>query len=427
MITNYKQLATTELRKKAIDIIDHGLEFLNIEKIVKEKFILKNNTLEIYSEKDEPNKYNLNNYKNIYVISIGKGSSRAAKEIERILNKRIHKGITLDTEKAKLKHFKSFKGTHPLPSKKNQKAAKAIVKNLKKTKPEDLVLFLVFGGASALLSYPAKISIKQLKQYTEELIKSGKGIHQINTIRKHISRVKGGQLTKLIYPTASISCIFSDVLGNDLAFVASGPTVRDQTTIADAKEIAKEFNWPKDIFIETPKDQKYFSKNKNILIFSNNLPLLKMKKRAERLGYNTEIYSFKIKGEAKETAKKLLDSIKSKNKKPPQLILAGGETTVTVKGRGKGGRNQELVLAALEDIKENELIASIASDGRDNTEAAGAIGDTATIKKANQLNLNPHDYLNKNDSFHFFKKTGDLIYSKKGINVADFILLIKNP
>ncbi len=423
MIKNYKQLNITSIRKKALDIINAGLESLDIQKVIKGQVSLNKDILNIKSEKGESREYNLNNFSNIFVVAIGKGSSDAADEIEKIIGNKITKGIALDIKKKNLKFIKSFKGTHPLPSAKNSKATKKVIKLLKNTKSDDLVIVLIFGGGSALFCQPAKISIKKLKKYTDKLIKSGKDIYSTNTVRKHLSLVKGGNLAKLAYPAKVVSCIFSDVPKNDFAFIASGPTVKDKTTIEDAQAIGAEFNWPKDIFVKTPKEEKYFKNTENILFFSNQRPLQKMKKTAEELGFNTEIYSYSIKGEATKVGNKLLKLIQ--DKKGQQVLLAGGETTVIVRGNGIGGRNQELVLGALSSLKNNEIILSISSDGWDNTKAAGAIGDIKTKEKAQKLNLDLKKFLKNNNSFNFFKKTNDLIFIDQGINISDLIIVAK--
>jgi len=426
MIKNYKQLAITKTRKKILDVLNAGLKSLDIEKIINEQINLKENLLSIKSELGKIFKYDLNKFSRIFLIGVGKGSASATKEIEKILGPRINQGIVIDIEKKSLKYVKSFKGTHPLPSNKNLEATQKIMNMLKITKSNDLVIFLIFGGGSALLCSPAKVSLDELKKYTQQLINSGKDIRQINTIRKHLSLIKGGQLAKLAFPAEVISCISSDVIGNNLSSIASGPTVKDKTKIKDVKKIIKEFNWPKNILIETPRENKYFKKVENILMFSNHRPLLRMKKKAKELGFKVNIYSYALKGEAKKVGEKLLNLIhKARNKKFPQIILAGGETTVKVKAKGKGGRNQELVLGALPLLKNKEIIISIASDGWDNTKAAGAIGDIKTKQKAEKLNLTPERFLENNNSFHFFQKTNDLIFVKSGVNVADFVILAK--
>jgi glycerate-2-kinase len=248
----------------------------------------------------------------------------------------------------------------------------------------------------------------------------------MNTIRKHLDLVKGGGLLKILYPAKVISFIFSDVPGNDLSFIASGPTVKDKTNIATALKIIKKYKLKsvrKEDLIETPKEEKYFKNVRNILALSNLTALKAMKEKAESLGLKAKILTDNLKGDVKDVAKFLFQEIKKSKEK---ILIAGGETTVKVKGKGKGGRNQELVLWFLKTLTyadSNFLIVSLNSDGWDNTEFAGAIGDKITLEKAEKLKLDIDKFLENNDSFHFFKKTKDgIITGRLPINVADLIL-----
>jgi len=426
MIKNFSQLAVSDLRKKALKIVENGMKAIFIKKIFQENIKIKNNFLFIRKEKIDLDKFN-----RIFIIGFGKGSSDAVLTMEKILKNKIDDGIVIDTSHKNINsRIKYLKGNHPIPSQKNIKATKKIINLLKNTKKDDLVIIVIFGGGSALLTYPV-VNLDIVRKINKQLLKSGKNIYEINTVRKHLDRVKGGGLAKFAYPAKIYSLICSDVPGNDLSIIASGPAVKDKTSKNDAKKILREiypnksdflkkYNIEKNL-IETTKNEKYFKNVKNILIASNKVALQEMKKEAKKLGFKkVKIYSYKIQGEARETGKILLDKCKNK-----EVLLSGGETTVTVKGNGKGGRNQELVLGALEKISEKSLIISIASDGKDNTNAAGAIGDIHTKKKAEKMNLNPQNYLQNNNSYNFFKKTGDLIFSKRGANVADLMLIIK--
>jgi glycerate 2-kinase len=359
-----------------------------------------------------------------------------------------------------------FKGTHPLPSRKNFLFTKKIIERFQgKLTKDDLVIVLVCGGGSAMLVYP-KINLKKYIQVNQELLKSGANIYEMNTIRKHLDLVKGGGLLKILYPAKVISFIFSDVPGNDLSFIASGPTVKDKTKIGDALKIIKKYKLKsvrKEDLIETPKEEKYFKNVRNILALSNLTALKAMKEKAESLGFKAKILTDNLKGDVKDVAKFLFQEIKKSKEK---ILIAGGETTVKVKGKGKGGRNQELVLWFLQytdlygskmDNTDNKnqrlfaldpresayknnirvnprcnqsssayLIISLNSDGWDNTEFAGAIGDKITLEKAKKLKLDIDKFLENNDSFHFFQKTKDgIITGRLPINVADLILVWK--
>ena len=419
-IKNFKKLAKTPLRKNALEIIESGFWAIYPPNVFKKEISLKGDILTIKNEK-----INLEKFKNIYFIGIGKAAAFSAKYFSQILGNRITEGAIIDIQKIKLSKIKSFVGDHPFPSKRNIEATKKIIEIAKKAQKNDLIITIVSGGGSALFFYPYQLSVLNYQKLTKKLFDVGANIKEINTIRKHISYVKGGNLAKLAYPATMVSLIFSDVPFSDFSLVASGPTVLDKTTKKDAQNIIKKYNLPKIKLRETPKDKKYFKKVKNILILDNNVALKAMQEKSQELGFKSFIYSSKIKGESKLVAKKLLEILSKQPKNT--ILLAGGETTVKIKGKGKGGRNQELVLSALKYLKEEQLIISIASDGKDNIKGvAGAIGDSLTIKNAQKLNLDIDFYLENNDSYRFFKKTGDLIFTKNtGSNVSDLIILIK--
>jgi glycerate-2-kinase len=249
----------------------------------------------------------------------------------------------------------------------------------------------------------------------------------MNIVRKHLSKVKGGGLAKLMYPSTIISLIASDVPGNNLSVIASGATVKDPTTKQNAFDVLKKFDlWQElglsdDDFLETPKEDKYFENVKNILILSSLVPLVSMQKKAKELGFNAIIYSDKLQGEARFVGKELINATP-----PHHILLAAGETTVRVKGKGEGGRNQELVLNSLEYLEDETLIASFDSDGWDNSSFAGAIGDYRTIEMAKKHKLNPQKFSDTNSSFAFFEKTEDgIITNRLPSNVSDLMMVIK--
>jgi glycerate-2-kinase len=449
IIKNFKSLALNKERRIALEIVEAGLEALDYEKIDFEKYlnysndipnklpessdriestrITRPNNLPEYKP-NENQKFGSNSgnvfgqYSGIYLIGFGKGSSKIAD----ILRKKIKfKEIYVIDVKGRY-----FKGTHPLPSRKNFLFTKKIIERFQgKLTKDDLVIVLVCGGGSAMLVYP-KINLKKYIQVNQELLKSGANIYEMNTIRKHLDLVKGGGLLKILYPAKVISFIFSDVPGNDLSFIASGPTVKDKTKIATALKIIKKYKLKsvkKEDLIETPKEEKYFKNVKNILALSNLTALKAMKEKAESLGLKAKILTDNLKGDVKDVAKFLFQEIKKSKEK---ILIAGGETTVKVKGKGKGGRNQELVLWFLKTLTyadSNFLIISLNSDGWDNTEFAGAIGDKITLEKSEKLKLDIDKFLENNDSFHFFKKTKDgIITGRLPVNVADLIILCKS-
>jgi glycerate-2-kinase len=273
---------------------------------------------------------------------------------------------------------------------------------------KDLILVVVCGGGSAMLIHPYKISLEKKIKVGEALLESGADIIEINTIRQHLSTVKGGGLAEILYPARVASVIFSDVPGNNLSYIASGPTVKDDTTIDNAISLLKKYNLmdklglSREDFSENPREDKYFEKVSNILVLSNLTALNAMKKKAEELGFKAEVLSDKFEGEARTVGRELIEKTGNHS-----ILLVGGETTVKVVGKGEGGRNQEVVLGALSFIDEKTIICSFDSDGWDNSPFAGAIGDTKTLEKAKELGINPLEFLNSNNSLLFFQKTED--------------------
>jgi len=447
MIINSEKLATSLLRKKALLIANAGYEAISIKKLVLQKIKFKNGRLTINlatacgSKKKQKDgrkekgvhhlELELDNFKRVFILGIGKGSALASLSLAKILGGKLTKGIALDVEKSKIKNQKSkFKiliGSHPLPSQKNVKATQEIIKLAKNAGENDLIIAFICGGGSALLC-GSSAELKASKEVFKKLTKAGADISELNTIRKHLSIIKGGGLAKSAYPATLISLIVSDVPANNLSMVASGPTVFDKTTKKEAERVLRKFQIPTPKFqiLETPKEKKYFKNVKNILFVSNRDALSAMAGKAKKLKLKPKIYSDKLKGEAKTILLSLIKAIKS-----GEISLAAGESTVALKSSksGKGGRNQEAVLGGIVYAPNpNYVFISFASDGRDNTEAAGAIGDYLTMEKSKKLKLNPKEFLKNHDSFNFFKKTGDLIFAdKNSFNVSDLILVLNSP
>jgi len=268
---------------------------------------------------------------------------------------------------------------------------------------------------------PHKIEVSDFKILTEELLKSGADIYEINAVRKHLSQVKGGGLAKLAYPAKVVSIVFSDVPGDDLSFIASGPTVKDKTTKKDARHVLKKYDIEDEFeFYETPKEEKYFKNIDNILFLSSRNAIEAMEEKCKELKISCFVYSYALRGEAKIVGRKLIQRLPKKG-----IMIAAGETTVKVEGDGKGGRNQELVLGALPYL-EKTVFVSLASDGHDNTKAAGAIGDEDSLPRAIKKKIAWTEYINNNDSFNFFKQLDDLIMTgPTGTNVADLIVIYR--
>lgn len=423
-IKNFSALAINPLRKAALNIAEAGLLSIDTRNVIRKNVSVKGGFLFLAKEK-----INLDKIGKVVVAGAGKCVFEAAAEMEKILGNRIDAGTIICPSGGRLKKIKVFKGDHPLPSNRNVEATKYLLKLLSGLKKEDLVIFLVSGGGSTLLCQPRGLSYKDEAEIFNHLTHAGADIKKLNTVRKHLSLARGGQLAQAAYPARIVSLLFSDVIGDDLGFIASGPMVLDKTTVKDAERVISEFGVKKVCgkimkgLIETPKDSKYFKNVRNILIVSNKLALDAMKSAAERNGLKAKIITSALSGEARNAGRE----IAGKLHKTKGVLLYGGETIVAVRGKGKGGRNMELALSALRFLKDDELILSLASDGRDNSDFAGAICDKTTKEKALKSGLNIEKYLKENNSYEFFKKVKDnLITGETGSNAADLIIGIKN-
>lgn len=425
-IKNFEQLATSNSRRKALQIAEAGLKAIDTQKVIKDTVVCKDGFFSIGDSI-----HNIEEYQRILVVGIGKSSFDAAKALEEIAYEKIDGGIVLDVRGGKLQKIESLVGDHPFPSEKNIEHTKKIIDLLKTTDENDLIIFIISGGGSSLLCQPDKMVCQSEVDLAHHLFEKGVSIYEINTVRKHLSLARGGNLVKYAYPAKVISLIFSDVPGDDLEFVASGPTYKDSTVIKDAKVILKkyEIDYSNLNFIETPKDPKYFDKVTNILVASSDKALKVMAKKAREFNYDIELNQYTchscVTGEAEVIGKQIAKMIG--NKPERSALVFGGETTVKITGKGRGGRNQELALSAIEELCQGCTIISLASDGIDNCNHAGAIVDYKTKIKAQQLGLNIKEYLEDNDSCGFFESTKDhILTGYTGSNVADLIIAIKD-
>ena len=422
LIKNFYALSKTPQRKICLELIDAALSSIQPQNVIRKNFSLTNNALTI---KDKI--INLSRFQRIFLLGFGKGSAGLSKHIENILGNLLTEGYVIDLAPEQFSKIQFTMGTHPLPSENNLSFTKKSIERLGNLTEKDLVIVVIAGGGSALFESPYRIDIETLIEVNKSLLFSGATITEVNIVRKHLSLVKGGGLIKPLFPASIVSVIASDVPGNDLSIIASGPTVKDETTKEQALQILRKFNLldklglSPDDFLETPKEDRYFKNALNILMLSNKTALNAMKYKAMELGWTSEIFSDRFQTQAKTAGKELIDKISS------GILLAGGETTVKVlHSNGKGGRNQELVLSALPYLNENITIASFDSDGWDNSEFAGAIGDSLTIQKAKEVNINPESFLQENNSFSFFEKTEDgIITDRLPSNVSDLMIVIK--
>lgn len=423
-IKNSDKLATTPQRKIVLELVETALQSIQPEHAMEHNFVIEGETLRI-----EDKTFDLSSFDRTFLIGFGKGSAGIAKIIEEKLGDKLTEGHVIDTNPETFTKVHFTQGSHPLPSTLNAAFTQALLKRLATLQltEKDLVLVVICGGGSALLVAPNKISLDQKIEVNKALLKSGATISEMNVLRKHLSEVKGGGLAKALFPARVASLIFSDVPGNELSVIASGPTELDPTTIEDAKAVIEKFHLQEvvpfvhDALRETPKDEAIFKNVINIIFLSNRTALTAMQKKAQELGTESTIYSDKFEHEAKTAGQELLSQTKEKS-----FLFAGGETTVHVTGNGVGGRNQEVVLGALTSIDDKTIICSFATDGWDNTKFAGAIGDMQTKTKAEELQLDIENAINSNNSLDIFEKTGDGINTGRlPSNVSDLFIVYK--
>ena len=389
------------------------------------------------------------------MVGVGKAVIPMAKAVIDKIGNRITSGLLISKHQIEKnntgfeKKIQVLYGGHPIPNRQSMESCKKLMFFLKKVNENDLIINLISGGGSALMTLPYKgITLDDIKYLTNILLKSGATIQEINTIRKHIDIIKGGGLARMTYPASMETLILSDVLGDQISMIASGPTSMDQTTYLDAWEIIHKYKIkngiPESIINhlikgmqgeaqETVKSgDEVMKKITNNVIGGLTTAITSAEKAAKESGYNTAILSTKLIGEAREVGKVLSSILTNMVEsdhliKKPACVIAGGETTVTISGDGKGGRNQELALGAvgqIDNLRDCCLI-SIATDGEDGpTDAAGAFVTGRTKARAKEKGLDHEQYLANNDAYNFFKITDNLIkIGPTGTNVNDLQFL----
>jgi glycerate-2-kinase len=447
LIENGETSSNRKARMLALSSLEYALKAVDPKQIIRSKILLKNSKLLVDSYT-----FKLNNFKNIYVVGGGKASGSMAEALEQILGSRIKDGIVNVpygyTQKTEI--IRLHEASHPIPDKAGVEGTQGIIDLVETAKENDLVICLISGGGSSLMPLPREgISLADKKKITDMLLKSGATINEINTVRKHISNIKGGWLAKRTYPATILNLILSDVIGDPLEFIASGPTVPDSTTFKDAKRVLKKYSlWEKapasirkvlsdgdkGLISETPKpDDAIFRKVFNVVVGNNRTASLAAYNYLKSQGLNTLLLTTTLEGEARHVGVMMASIIQeiyvSKNPlRNPAAIVAGGETTVTVIGNGIGGRNQELALAAIPKIKgiNGAVLAAMSTDGVDGpTDAAGAIIDGKSLERASKRGLVSEEYLAENDSYNFFLKMEDLIFTgQTGTNVNDVCVMV---
>ena len=387
-------------------------------------------------------------YERIFVIGAGKASAAMAQAIEKLLGKRITGGVinVKDGHTAPLKRIELVECGHPVPDERGVAGAARIAALAAGATARDLVVCLISGGASALLPMPAGgLTLAGKQAVTRLLLECGANIHEINTVRKHLSAIKGGQLARLVVPARLLTLVLSDVIGDDLSVIGSGPTWPDASTFADALDVLRRFEVVdrtplavlrhlEECQAETPKPgDAAFASAVTVIVGSNRLAVEAAESEARARGYHPLILGTRIEGETREVARmhaaiarEVLEADRPVAK--PACLISGGETTVTIRGQGLGGRNQEFALAAAIHMEDagNIVALSGGTDGNDGpTDAAGAIATHTTLDRAAMMGLNARAMLAGNDSYHFFQPLGDLLMTgPTGTNVMDVRLLL---
>jgi glycerate 2-kinase len=420
-----------KMRQDAVDIFHAGLRAVDPIAIIQKNVILHQDHITICGKQMV-----MSDVRNLYIIGAGKASGAMAAAMETILEGRITDGCVIVKygHGADLKQISLVEAGHPVPDINGQQGAQEIRELCKKAGEKDLVICLLSGGGSALMPAPAQgLTLSDKQKTSQVLLDCGASIHEINTIRKHLSRIKGGQLALTAHPARMITLILSDVVGDDLDIIASGPTVPDPGTFQDCVGIISKYaiagKLPRVVsehlaggvngqIVETPKTDHPAFDNTDHFIIGNSLhALMSAKEYAESLGYHTIMLTSLLTGETRDAAEfhaSIIQEIFQSGHpvKPPACLLSGGETTVTLQGDGKGGRNLEFVLASLAPLKNLAPLVclSAGTDGTDGpTDAAGAIMDSNTLMRADVKKLDPTAYLANNDSYHFFQGLGDLM------------------
>ena len=436
------------LRRDALSILQTALDAADAGNAVRGHLAIRANHL-IAGSAQIP----LENFDRIFLIAVGKAAVSMTVATQEILGPLLTDTLVVTKQghlTEDLKNCRVVEAAHPIPDEGSLRASELILESLEEMTERDLILVAISGGASALLSAPAApITLADKQQTTDLLLRAGADIYQLNAVRKHLSSLKGGRLAAAASPATVVSLILSDVIGDPLDVIGSGLTAPDQSTFADALVILRQFDLldrvPTKVrerleagstaaLPETPKSgDALFDQVHNVVVGSNRSALEAAAKAAEALGYPPLILSSTMQGEAQYVsrvhAEILREVVTSGNPiRLPACVLSGGETTVTVRGSGKGGRNQEFVLAGaiavagLPDV----LLLSAGTDGTDGpTDAAGAIATGDTIERALTAGLSAPDYLARNDSYRFFDALGDLIKTgPTGTNVMDIHIML---
>ena len=439
------RLDPSSARRDIREILSSALQAADAGRLVASRVRLEGPDLRVGRER-----YRLDEHSGVSVYGIGKAAAHMAAPLEDVLGERIAGGLVIvkDGYAAPLRRIDVMEGGHPVPDRRSVAATRAMIDRLRRSRGDELVLFLVSGGGSSLLVKPADgLSLDEKVRANRALLQSGAPIEEINAVRRHLSAVKGGGLIPTIHPATLVNLVLSDVVGDPLELIASGPTVPPRTTGIDPIAVVERYGlrgkMPERVLQRLRNARKagisastappeIRARVDNVLIGNNRSLLDGARRKAEALGYEARILTSELKGEAREEAERLsriaIDMKRGRrSSSPPLCLLIGGETTVTVRGKGIGGRCTEFALSAAISVSGEEIVVLAAgSDGTDGpTDAAGAISDGETCRRARRAGLDPMAALRANDSYPFFESIGDLVVTgPTRTNVMDLYAFI---
>lgn len=424
------------------EIFAQALNAVRPSNLIRESLKLEKDSLWI-----DNHTFDLQDYDGVHIFGSGKASLPMAEAVNNLLGDYVKSGFIISSYGGGNRdRIEVFESSHPLPTGKSIKAAEILMARLSGLSPNDFFLYLLSGGSSSLVEKPVpQVKLEEFQDVTKLLLGCGAPIEEMNVVRKHLSLAKGGRLGRLTKASGAV-LVISDVVGDDLEAIGSAPFFCDRSSYRDSFDILMKYDLWGQIpanaktvieqgmagkIEETPKEPN--PRIEHFLIGSNMKGLMRGKEKAEALGIRTHIITSRLRGESREVAKMIVSIGEeiAATENPfshPVCLLFGGETTVTLRGSGRGGRNQEMCLAAVREIRNRRGITflSAGTDGIDgNSNAAGATIDCGTYERTQKLSLNLDEYLNNNDSYTFFKKTGDLITTgPTGTNVMDITILL---
>ena len=440
------QLCWDERAKNTQELVDASLEASSPQNAVRRHMIREGDWLRVGDCT-----YHLPDFKRVLIIGFGKAAAAMAQAAEGLLGNWLTGGLVVTHygHALPLQDIEIVEAGHPLPDENGVVGAERMLEFVGQPLDSDLIIALISGGGSTLFTLPVRgVTLCDLQVVNELLLLSGADIHQFNAVRKHLSQVKGGRLAQRLYPAQVVSLLLSDVLGNDESVIASGPLAPDPSTFEEVWDILDEFRLSEELpgavrgylrrgargeIADNPdRGDRVFERIESVIVGDNQLAAQAALARAEELGFAAQMLTPGLKGEAREAAQWVVGQARKAREAAgvagaPVCLVGGGETIVRVRGDGKGGRNQELALAAAVEMAvgndEKARLVTLATDGRDGpTDAAGAFAESDSVARAAGLGIDALQYLENNDSYSFFSVLGDLIVTgPTGTNVNDLV------